>query len=75
MTSALHIGQKEAGRVRGEGRMKRQEERKTLSDVTVRGRVEVGGERLSNHPSSVPPQEAVCFCGHHPVQPNTFQVF
>lgn len=55
------------------GRMTRQEERKALSDVTERGRTRVGGERLSNHSSPVPAQEAVCFCGHRALQLNTFQ--
>lgn len=47
--------------------------RKTLSDMTERGTTRVGGERLSNHFSSVPPQEAVCFCGCHALKLNTFQ--
>lgn len=33
----------------------------------------MGSERLSNQPSSLPPQEAVCFCGRHALQLNTFQ--
>lgn len=40
--------------------MKRRQDRHTLSDMTERGTIRVGGERLSNHSSSVPPQEAVC---------------
>ncbi len=73
MTSAPNIGKKGGGEREEEGRVKRQEERKTLSDVTERGRVGMGGERLSNRSSSVHPQEAVCFCGRQALQLNTFQ--
>lgn len=66
MTSPLK--KEREGEPEEEGRMKRQEERKTLSDVTDGGRVGVGGERLSNHSSSMPPQEAFCLCSRHALQ-------